>query len=60
MLKMMQSASRVVLIIICITVCGALFLHIVDAKDFIILATMVFAFYFNKPQGNAGDENIPK
>lgn len=46
--------QEIVLLIIATAVCALAFLHIVDAKDFIILATMVFAFYFTNSRGNSG------
>jgi hypothetical protein len=39
--------QEIVLILISVGVTGALFLHIIDAKDYLVLAGMVFAFYFN-------------
>jgi len=48
MLKMLQSASRLVLLLMTLTVCAAFLLRLLDAKDFLILAGMVFAFYFTK------------
>lgn len=48
MLKMFTSASRMVLILITVTVCAGFLIKILADKDFIILASMVFAFYFTK------------
>jgi hypothetical protein len=48
MLKMVGSASRVVLLTMTITVCAAFLVGRLDAQEFLILASMVFAFYFTK------------
>lgn len=56
MLKMLTSASRVVLLIITLAFVAGFLIGKIDPKDFMIIVSMVFAFYFNKPQGNAGDE----
>jgi len=48
MLKMINSASRLVLILTTITVCAAFLSGILEPKEFMMLASMVFAFYFTK------------
>ena len=53
MYKMFTSASRMVLIIITVVVCIGFIMRILEAKDFIILASMVFTYYFTK--SNSGD-----
>lgn len=53
---MLTSASRVVLLIITLAFVAGFLIGKIDPKDFMIIVSMVFAFYFNKPQGNAGDE----
>jgi len=58
MLKMINSASRLVLILITITVCAAFLVGILDPKEFMMLASMVFAFYFTKTQG--GGKTTPE
>jgi hypothetical protein len=52
MLKMLQSASRFVLLLMTLTICAAFLLGQLDDKDFLILAGMVFAFYFTKTDKN--------
>jgi hypothetical protein len=49
---MFQSASRFVLLIMTLTVCAAFIMRLLDAKDFLILAGMVFAYYFTKTDKN--------
>ncbi len=55
---MFSSASRVVLIIVAVTLCGGFLLKILDPKDFMILASMVFAFYYTKPVDKSTDEFV--
>jgi len=52
MFRMFQSASRLVLLIMTLTVCSAFLMQLLDSKDFLILAGMVFAFYFTKTDKN--------
>ena len=52
MLRMFQSASRLVLLVMTLTVCAAFLMQLLDDKDFLILASMVFAFYFTKTDKN--------
>jgi len=40
------SASKIVFLMIAGTVCVGLFLKIIDPKDFLVLAGMVFTYYF--------------
>lgn len=52
MLRMLNSASRLVLLIMTLTVCAAFIMQLLNDKDFLILAGMVFAFYFTKTDKN--------
>lgn len=47
-MKIFQSASRVVFILMAVAVVILTFLRIVEAKDFIALAGMAFVHFFNK------------
>lgn len=58
MIQMFTSASRVVLIIIAMSLCALVFMRIVDPKDFMIIVGMVFAYYFNKPVDKSTDEFV--
>lgn len=40
------SASKIVFIALGITACGGFLLGILEAKDFVLLAGMAFAFYY--------------
>lgn len=46
--KIYTSASRIVFILIAAAICAGLFTNKIDPKDFMILASMVFSFYFTK------------
>ncbi len=48
MQKIYSSASKIVFIVITVALVGLTFQGIVDPKDFMMLASMVFAFYFTK------------
>lgn len=58
MYNMFNSASKIVLLAIAFTVCAGVFFRILDSKDFMVLATMVFTFYYSKSDGVASDGNI--
>lgn len=53
MQKIYSSASKIVFILMALATVVGMFYGIVDAKDFMILASMAFSFYFaNKGEGN--------
>lgn len=47
-MQILNSASKIVFILMTVGVIVMTFIGIVDAKDFIVLCSMVFAFYFTK------------
>lgn len=51
MSKIVTSASKIVFILITITACVGFIMKIMEAKDFMLLASMAFSFYF----ANKGD-----
>lgn len=53
MFNLSTHTQEVVLIVVAISVCALTFLHIIDAKDFLVLAGMVFAFYFTNSRDNS-------
>lgn len=55
MSKIYTSASKIVFILMAIAVVVGMFYEKVDPKDFMILASMVFSFYF----ANKGDNGEP-
>ncbi len=55
MSKIYTSASKLVFILMAVAVIVGMFYGKVDAKDFMILASMAFSFYF----ANKGESNEP-
>jgi len=55
MSKIYTSASKLVFILMAVAVIAGMFYGKVDAKDFMILASMAFSFYF----ANKGESNEP-
>ena len=55
MSKIYTSASKIVFILMAVAVIVGMFYGKVDAKDFMILASMAFSFYF----ANKGDSSEP-
>jgi len=55
--KIFRSASKIVFLIMTVSASAGFFMGILDPKDFMILASMAFSFYFaNKGSSN---ENLP-
>lgn len=54
-MKILQSASKIVFIFMAFSVVLLTFFGIVDPKDFMMLASMSFAFYFS----NKGEVTEP-
>ena len=52
-MKILESASKLVFVLITVAVVAGFFLKILDPKDFMVLASMCFTFYF----ANKGDTN---
>jgi len=51
----LKSASKIVFILLAITACAGFFLKILDPKDFMVLTSMAFGFYFAaKPTDSTG------
>lgn len=48
--KITGSASKIVFILITLAVIGLTFARIVDAKDFVVLASMTFSYYFTRKE----------
>lgn len=48
-MNMLNSASKVVFILMAVAVIVLTFVKIIEPKDFIVLASMAFTFYFTKP-----------
>ena len=55
MYKLLTSASKIVFILMALSAAIGFFLKILEAKDFMMLASMAFAFYFS----NKGEATEP-
>lgn len=55
MLDLLKSASKIVFILVALSACVGLFVGKLEAKEFMILASMAFSFYFS----NKGDSSQP-
>lgn len=55
MQEIFKSASKIVFILMALSVIAGLFLRIIDPKDFMVLASMAFTFYF----AAKGELNLP-
>lgn len=53
--KIYTSASRTVFVLMTLAVIGLTFTGIVDPKDFLILASMAFSYYFAKSKPREGE-----
>jgi hypothetical protein len=51
-MKIFNSASKLVFILMALALIAGLFLGKIDAKDFIMLAGMAFTYYFTRDRGN--------
>lgn len=54
-MRILNSASRIVLIIMSISVSALTFVGMIDPKDFMLLATMTFTYYYTRNGGNSQD-----
>jgi hypothetical protein len=52
MFEVIAAASRIVLILFTIAICIAFLMRVLEPKEFMILAGMVFSFYFTKTNIN--------
>ena len=56
-MQILRSASKVVFLLIAVTVCGGFLAGTLSEKEFVILAMMAFTFYFTKSfPSEKGDE----
>lgn len=55
MLKIFQSASKLVFLLLALSACIGFFIDKLEAKDFMLLASSAFTFYFS----NKGDSSQP-
>lgn len=45
-MNILQSASKIVFLVLALTACGGFFFGLLESKDFMLLATMTFGYYF--------------
>jgi putative solute:sodium symporter small subunit len=55
MSRILSSASKLVFVLLAVSACVGFFVGKLEAKDFMVLAGMAFAFYFS----NKGETNAP-
>jgi hypothetical protein len=54
-MTILKSASKIVFLLLAITACAGFFCKLLDPKDFMVLASMAFGFYFAaKPTDSTG------
>ena len=55
MTNILSSASKIVFILLALTACVGFFLNLLESKDFMVLASMAFGYYFaTKPSSDGG------
>ena len=54
-MEILKSASKIVFVLMALATIVGLFLGKIEAKDFMLLASMAFSFYF----ANKGDSSVP-
>jgi hypothetical protein len=60
-MKILQSASKIVFVLLAVTGCAGFFLGKLESKDFMLLAGMAFTFYFsNKGSGDTAQPYLGK
>ena len=60
MIKIFTSASKLVFLMLTTTACVSFFLGKLEAKDFMVLAGMAFAYYFSfKGETKSGNNEAP-
>jgi hypothetical protein len=55
MTSILKSASKIVFIVMALAVVAGLFTKVIDPKDFMVLASMAFTFYFANKGSNESD-----
>ena len=54
-MEILKSASKLVFVLMAVATIVGMFMGRIDAKDFLVLVSMAFTFYF----ANKGDSNQP-
>ena len=58
MLSILSSASKIVFILLAVTACAGFFLKLLDPKDFMVLASMAFGFYFAAKPSDVSEATV--
>lgn len=58
-MKLLSSASKLVFLILALSACIGFFLWLLEAKDFMLLCTWAFTFYFSN-KGTPQDDFLGK
>ncbi len=56
MQNILGSAAKIVFILMAVAVVAGLFTGAIESKDFMVLASMAFAFYFVTPTSNDANQ----
>ena len=54
-MQIFQSASKLVFVLMALAVVAGLFLNKIDPKDFMVLSSMAFTFYFSNKGDTSGN-----
>jgi len=57
MKQIFSSATKIVFIAVAFGMIGLTFLGRIEAKDYVVLTTTVFLFYYNKERSQVGSDN---
>ncbi|MFN3323403.1 MAG: hypothetical protein ACK5AZ_07905 [Bryobacteraceae bacterium] len=58
-MKILESASKLVFLVLTIAACAGFFIGRLEAKEFMILAGMAYSFYFAN-KGDGGEKYLGK
>ena len=58
-MQILQSASKIVFVLLALSACAGFFLGKLEPKDFMVLAGMAFTFYFSN-KGNSENNFLNK
>ena len=59
-MKILNSASRIVFVLLAVSACAGFFLKLLEAKDFMMLTGIAFTYYFTKPADPSQSGSEPK
>ena len=59
-MNILQSASKIVFVLLAVTACVGFFLGKLESKDFMVLAMSAFTFYFANKGSGSGSAYLGK